>query len=353
MLCSCNSLIRRPLGLGVFAVALAFTLPLVACGDDDDGANTAGDTGSTTSETDGASISTDGETEGGGTNTAGDDDDDDSTAIACRNNKDCPESAPLCDALKCVQCIDDTDCAEGQVCNSGKCEAKPVACEKNSNCELGFVCIDKLCTPGCNRDVDCPTTAPVCAPDEGENGTCKPQPTTSCETARDCNDGEVCENNVCTTPGSDTDGGTDTAGTDTTGGTDTAGTDTSGTDTTGGTTDTTTGGTTDTTTGGTDTGTDGGQCLPDANRTQCERSDIPCTQSNFTQVCPQGYICPSSKNYCVSAHCACAGQGCNSDQSCNQCLGTCEDKQIACTSTNDCINAGKLGQTCQNGFCAD
>jgi hypothetical protein len=184
-----------------------------------------------------------------------------------------------------------------------------------------------------------------------------------CNSDADCAEfGKTCDllNGVCVGGGNTTGSPTDTTGspTDTTGGptdtttggTDTAGTDTSGTDTSG--TDTTSG-TTDTTTGGTDTGTDGAQCLPDANRTQCERSDIPCTQSNFTQVCPQGYICPSSKNYCVSAHCACAGQGCNSDQSCNQCLGTCEDKQIACTSTNDCVNAGKLGQTCQSGFCAD
>ena len=70
---------------------------------------------------------------------------------------------PLCDEASgaCVMCLDSTNCAEpvAPICRSGACEG----CQTSTQCQtagLGEVCRSDGRCVACERDDDCPATAP-------------------------------------------------------------------------------------------------------------------------------------------------------------------------------------------------
>lgn len=90
-------------------------------------------------------------------------------------------------------CKADTDCAEGQVCNDGTCEADTTGCTADTDCAAGQVCNNGTCeadTSGCTADTDC-ADGEVC-----NNGTCETA-ATSCTSDADCSDTEICDNGTC------------------------------------------------------------------------------------------------------------------------------------------------------------
>ena len=96
--------------------------------------------------------------------------------VATEGN-DCLDPAkPRCDpqALMCVECLANADCASDQ-CNVT--EHKCVECVQNEACLKGNVCdLDtNACVPGClggSGSANCPATQPVCDPNQGDRGTC-------------------------------------------------------------------------------------------------------------------------------------------------------------------------------------
>ena len=69
------------------------------------------------------------------------------------------------------ECVNDADCAEGQVCENGVCTDAPVPeCETDADCAEGQVC---------------------------ENGVCTDAPVPECAEDADCAEGQVCEEGVC------------------------------------------------------------------------------------------------------------------------------------------------------------
>jgi hypothetical protein len=49
---------------------------------------------------------------------------DEALAKQCDNNKDCPKGNPRCKAGKCVQCKQNGDCNQNQVCKNNKCKKR-------------------------------------------------------------------------------------------------------------------------------------------------------------------------------------------------------------------------------------
>ncbi|MFC1682544.1 hypothetical protein ACFL0X_02920, partial [Nanoarchaeota archaeon] len=65
------------------------------------------------------------------------------------------ESKPVCDtgSGKCVECIVNSDCSTGEICEDNVCEE--VECIVNSDCSTGEICEDNVCEevpPGCVPD---------------------------------------------------------------------------------------------------------------------------------------------------------------------------------------------------------
>jgi Cys-rich repeat protein len=65
-------------------------------------------------------------------------------------------------------------------------------CSGDSDCGLGNVCVADRCEPGCRSVRDCPTSAPLCQADLGDNGTC-----VTCLSNADCKRGESCDAGTC------------------------------------------------------------------------------------------------------------------------------------------------------------
>jgi hypothetical protein len=79
------------------------------------------------------------------------------------------------------RCATDADCAQGSVCQSGRCAADPNACAMDSDCAQGSVCQSGRCAAdpnACATDADCTLSSfdrPVASPDGCYCGTC-PRP---------------------------------------------------------------------------------------------------------------------------------------------------------------------------------
>ena len=123
----------------------------------------------------------------------------------CIIDGDCPSLAPYCLSNTCVQCrnididCDDMDICTNDVCTAGSCSNPPKCSGATPNCNPttgdceaclddgtsnGMVCgLSDIRCPG-----DCSAPRPYC-----QNSVC-----VECLAVSDCNDGDICTDDVCT-----------------------------------------------------------------------------------------------------------------------------------------------------------
>ena len=83
----------------------------------------------------------------------------------CKSDKDC--KGGHCLKGKCVACLDDSHCTQGQTCSDGQCVAKTSGCQRRSDCAAGQACKNGTCVKAeCTKDADCPE------PKECQQGLC-------------------------------------------------------------------------------------------------------------------------------------------------------------------------------------
>ena len=114
---------------------------------------------------------------------------------ACKTDKDCSEKSERCVFGKCEQCIDDKDCAEGQICQRNICIAKP-ECAADVDCAEGQGCQDGRCVEAqtsaaraCEVDQECE------ANERCVEGRCAGL--RSCTADSDCQENEGCQDGTC------------------------------------------------------------------------------------------------------------------------------------------------------------
>ena len=80
----------------------------------------------------------------------------DLAAASCSDDKSCGGATPKCDVKtgRCVACLTDGECPEGQLCREGACAA---GCSAQKGCGDAGICeVDAgICKGGCNADADC------------------------------------------------------------------------------------------------------------------------------------------------------------------------------------------------------
>ncbi len=108
----------------------------------------------------------------------------------CDTDANCADKGEVCVAGTCQQCRDDSNCAEGQQCNGGRCEAKP-ECTKNADCADNLVCKSGECKQECAADGDCGTGLKC------SNNRCVDE--LACASDADCTGGMTCINARCST----------------------------------------------------------------------------------------------------------------------------------------------------------
>jgi hypothetical protein len=139
-----------------------------------------------------------------------------SGGTSCTSNTDCKSPTAVCDILaeRCVQCLFDTQCDDGDVCLSRTC-VTPTPCSTSLDCvDAGAT---SICDPGAKQCVQCVTADDCTGTADCIGNECMPYDdcTTSldcptgevcdqaaercveCVTADDCSDGNVCVGNVC------------------------------------------------------------------------------------------------------------------------------------------------------------
>jgi len=72
----------------------------------------------------------------------------------CEKDDHCKDKGEICVEGACQQCRDATQCTEGQICNGGRCEAKP-ECSGNGECTDNKICRSGKCQLECGADGDC------------------------------------------------------------------------------------------------------------------------------------------------------------------------------------------------------
>jgi Cys-rich repeat protein len=115
------------------------------------------------------------------------------TCVGCVGNGDCTSAAPQCNPVSrtCVACLDDTQCALGQLCKGNACVpgcSATHACPGVEQCKLpAGQCVQ------CLSDVQCGGTTPRCGPGTSRCVACLPGPGDNCPVGNYCRPDFVCE----------------------------------------------------------------------------------------------------------------------------------------------------------------
>lgn len=72
----------------------------------------------------------------------------------CEKDSHCAEQGEVCVEGTCQQCRDDSTCSTGQMCQGGRCVAKP-ECAKNTDCAGNKICRSGKCQLECSGADDC------------------------------------------------------------------------------------------------------------------------------------------------------------------------------------------------------
>lgn len=115
----------------------------------------------------------------------------------CNTDDDCSSSEQgqkegklYCVNGLCQQCREDADCGDpGLECNAGVCEEIPGYCTSTDDCPGNQKCRDNRCGPECLDDSDC-EAGMMC-----EGGSCVEKP--ECSTDADCGPNEMCDGGQC------------------------------------------------------------------------------------------------------------------------------------------------------------
>ena len=89
----------------------------------------------------------------------------------------------------CVDCVDDMDCAEGEVCTEGECVPDEDECIDDMDCQEGEVCTEGECVPDNGNGGDPENGEALvgtnCAACHGADGASGFAPDIQCSTAED------------------------------------------------------------------------------------------------------------------------------------------------------------------------
>ena len=161
--------------------------------------------------------------EGGGSNVpppGGDE------VTVCDGDEDCEAQEQVCAGYRrvCVDCVNNGDCGDGEVCVHNACEARPTCddsldcpstdlvcvtqgggdpgpgpgpesrglcleCETAADCAEDESCVDNACVRGCDSDKDCTPLGLLC---DFDTGSC-----VACLDSSGCLDGEYCSDGTC------------------------------------------------------------------------------------------------------------------------------------------------------------
>src|SRR5262245_22371757 len=108
----------------------------------------------------------------------------------CSKDDHCKDKGEVCVDGTCQQCRDDTNCAQGQRCQGGRCEVKP-ECSVDGDCSNNQVCRSGKCQTECTVDSDC-GSGMKCA-----NNRCVDK--MACASTSDCGPGMECKGGRCST----------------------------------------------------------------------------------------------------------------------------------------------------------
>lgn len=145
-------------------------------------------------------------------------------AEPCNLNSDCANPEATCVAGECrVDCVEDRDCAEGEICEMSLCISGAIPCRGDEDCTFNQECVQGLCVEiegFCERNRDCPDGQACsgrtfrCISTSGRGGDCtddldcfadelcisercEPRSTNECARNSDCNDAEICLEGRC------------------------------------------------------------------------------------------------------------------------------------------------------------
>lgn len=117
----------------------------------------------------------------------------------CENDEHCSgsqkgkaEGKLFCLNGLCQQCREDDHCGDPSLeCNAGVCEQIPGYCSGASDCPGNQKCRDNRCGPECESNDEC-ADGQVC-----KGGVCEAE--AQCSSDDDCGDGQICESGRCVT----------------------------------------------------------------------------------------------------------------------------------------------------------
>jgi hypothetical protein len=92
-------------------------------------------------------------------------------SFACGGELTCPRSLPVCNAGKCAQCAQDSDCLGNSSCVGGVCLGR---CQRALDCPSLFACVNGLCQPNrCDEASECKTATSHPQAACSSEGTCE------------------------------------------------------------------------------------------------------------------------------------------------------------------------------------